>query len=127
MEYRIEFGGEGPQDLTITLRGVGDPDDLAFCNEEVSADPRFRTGLLILVDMSELETWPVTESEVEATADRVQEREWDHPPAAIAYVARGEEVARELMLWRARFGGSRSHREVFASRADAASWLATQR
>ncbi|HET8893592.1 MAG TPA: hypothetical protein VFM96_05805 [Gaiellaceae bacterium] len=127
MEYTIEFNGEGPSDLTITLRGVGDPDTVARCNTEFASDSRFRSGLLMLVDLSEFESQPMTETEAETAIKRIQERDWDHPVAAIAFVVADEQAAHEFMQWRARLGGSRSHREVFTSRADADAWLATQR
>ena len=125
VEYTIEFG-EGHPDLTITLRGVGDPDTIARCNEEFSSDPRFRTGLSMLVDLSEFENQPMTEDEADTTVKRIQERDWDHPAAAIAFVVADEQAAHKFMEWRARLGGSRSHRQAFTSREDAVTWLAAQ-
>ena len=125
MEYTIEFS-EGPPDLTITLRGVADPDTVARCNQEFASDTRFRSGLLMLVDMSEFQSQPMTEDEAETTVKRIQERDWDHPAAAIAFVVADEQAAHEFVQWRARLGGSRSHRRAFTSRDDAVSWLATQ-
>jgi hypothetical protein len=80
----------------------------------------------MLVDLSEFENRPVTEAEADFTVNRIAERDWDYPPAAIAVVA-GEQAAHEMMLFRARLGGSHSRRQVFTSREDAVTWLATQR
>ena len=98
------------------MSGVADDDAVARCNEEFASDTRFRSGLLMLVDPSELATRPVTEAQVEATAERVVQRDWDYPVAAIAYVVVGEQAAHELKQWRARFGGSRSRRRRLFAR-----------
>jgi hypothetical protein len=127
VDYTIEFDDKGPPDLTVTLRGVGDPDTVARCNEEFSSDARFRSGLLMLVDLSEFERIPMSETEADVTVKRIQERDWDHPAAAIAFVVANEQAAHDFMEWRARLGGSRSHRQAFTSRDDAVTWLATQR
>jgi hypothetical protein len=127
MDYTIEFGENGPPDLTITLRGVGDPVAVARCNEEFASDPRFRSGLSMLVDLTEFKNQPLSEAQAEVTVDRVQERDWNYPVAAIAFVIADEQAAQEMMEWRARLGGSQSRRKVFMSREDAVTWLATPR
>lgn len=126
VDYTIEFAEDGLPDLTITLRGVGDPGAVARCNTEIAADPRFQAGLTILVDLSKFATRRVSESQADATIDRILERDWDRPAAAIAFVVGDDQAARELMLWRARLGGSRSRREIFTTRDDAVAWLSAQ-
>lgn len=127
VDYKIEFDADGPPDLAITLSGVGDPAAVARVNEEFASDPRFQSGLLMLVDLSEFENRPMTETQADATVTRILERDWNHPAAAIAFIVADEQAANEMILWRARLGGSKSRRQIFTSREHAVTWLATQR
>jgi hypothetical protein len=65
MEFRIEFGGE-PQDVTLTTSGRANADGFRQMNEELVSDPRFRPGMAILVDHSELDVSGLGPDDVEA-------------------------------------------------------------
>jgi hypothetical protein len=127
MEYRIDFGGE-PQDVTITLSGEADVATIARCERELTSDERYRTGLAILCDCTQLKTWGlVHEAVIEAAARPVSRRDFERPPRALAFVAADEKGASDLRLWRAHLGGSKSRRRIFTSREDALDWLREKR
>ena len=50
MRFGIEFGGE-PQDVTIAIAGVADIATSLRLYIDLTADPRYRPGLLILADI----------------------------------------------------------------------------
>ena len=126
MEFKIEFGGE-PQDVTVTLSGVADLIGFRRYNEEFSSDPRFRAGMLILVDASALDSSQLSSEHLEAASQQMSERDWIHPPRAIAIVAPDPRTFDDFGAARAHQGGSRSRRRVFAAREPAVSWLDEQR
>ena len=122
MEYSLEFGGDGPQDLTITFAGVASPPDFRAMVQDLISDARFHGGMTMLVDLSELDTSGLASEEVQGVADSVAGRDWDTPARAIAIVAPGRSFD-HAKLYRAHVGGSKSGREVFRSREDALAWL----
>ena len=129
MEFSIDFGGD-PQDVTVTLSGIGDVREVARCNDALMSDSRFRPGLAILVDCTDLETplpFDDQEQALEMMAGTVAARDWVYPPRAIAFVVAGHETEEALTAWRAHQGGSQSRRRVFHSREDALEWLAAER
>jgi hypothetical protein len=50
VRFGIEFGGE-PQDVTIAIAGVADIATSLRLYIDLTADPRYRPGLLILADI----------------------------------------------------------------------------
>jgi hypothetical protein len=126
MDFSIEFGGY-PQDITVTLTGVATPVDFHRYNEALSADPRFRTGMTILVDASALDASQLAEEELRAAASPLAERDWLHPPLAIAVVAPDPETFSALRLGQAHLGGSGARRRTFTTIDEALAWLSEQR
>ena len=126
MEYAITFGGQ-PQDVTQTLVGTADVASIVRCNAELGADKRFRSGLAILVDASALDAAPLAGPGLEAASHSVAERDWEHPPLAVAILVANRQAAEIFKHWRAYLGGSQSRRRVFTSRAEALAWLAAEK
>jgi hypothetical protein len=126
MTFSFTFGGE-PQDLTITLTGRADTRSFKRLNDELTGDPRFRAGLAILVDTSELDVSGLTPDAIEVITEPVVERDWSALPLAAAIVAPTEATSATAALYRAFLGGSRSRRRIFASHAEAKAWLREQR
>ena len=125
MEFTIEFGG-GPQDVTVTTFGIADLDGSRRLYAALASDPRYRAGMLILVDHSALEMSRLTDLDLERIAAAITESDWNLPPRAVAIVAPSVEPhlrAREAV---AHLGGSRSNRRVFTSRDEALAWLGEQ-
>lgn len=126
MTYSIEFGGD-PQDLTITLSGAIDPRSIRAFVEDLIAHPEYRAGLLILADITDVNTSSISVEEYETLTDLFATRDHRFPARATAIVAPAGRTYDDAMQHRAYVGGSKSGREVFQSRADATAWLATQR
>ena len=126
MNYSIEFGG-GPQDLTMTLTGSADARGIRALVQDLLAHPSFRAELLILADLSELDTSTITMEEYETLGDVIGGRDHRYPAKAIAIVAPDQSTFDAAVRHRAYVGGSKSRREVFHNRADATAWLADKR
>jgi hypothetical protein len=126
MEFTIEFGGD-PQDVTVTFSGVADLAGFRRYGEAISSDPRFRAGLIFLVDASALDTSQMSSEHVQAASEPVSERDWNHPPRAVAIVAPDPRTFKDFGYARAHQGGSRSRRRVFRSQEAALGWLNEQR
>ncbi|HEX5246168.1 MAG TPA: hypothetical protein VFW41_03465 [Gaiellaceae bacterium] len=126
MNYSLEFGGD-PQDLTITLTGALDAPSIRAFVEDLIAHPGYREGLLILADISGLNTSGISVEEYESVRDVIGGRDDRFPAKAIAIVAPAGRTFDDAMQHRAYVGGSKSGREVFHSREDAVAWLARQR
>ncbi|HEY2543767.1 MAG TPA: hypothetical protein VGH92_12040 [Gaiellaceae bacterium] len=126
MQFSFEFGGE-PQDLLITLSGSATPQDLRRMNADLISDPRYRTGLAILVDLSQLDASGFDDDGFRFATEPIAERDWEHPPLAIAILAPDQETFDAARLYAAYLGGSASGRAVFRTRVDAIAWLRDQR
>jgi hypothetical protein len=126
VNYSIEFGGD-PQDLTLTLTGAVDAPGIRALVEELIAHPEYRAEMLILADLTGLDTSTITEEQYETVSDVIAGRDHRFPAKAIAIVAPGERTFSDAMRHRAYVGGSKSHREVFRSPEDATAWLEQMR
>jgi hypothetical protein len=123
VEYSIEFGGD-PQDVTITMSGTADIDCFRRVTAELVADPRFRAGMAILVDHSDLDPTPLSNGDVPEASDPLLERDWNFPPKAVAIVVRPTPHALELAeRGVAHMSVLNRPRRVFRSRDEAVRWL----
>src|SRR6266481_1191815 len=86
MNYALDFGGD-PQDLTMTLAGELDVPGLQAFIQDLIVHADYREGLLILVDISELDTSSFSEEEYESVSDAIAGRDFRYPAKAIAIVA----------------------------------------
>lgn len=126
MNYTIEFGGD-PQDVTMTLAGVLEPSEIRTFVHELMESPEYRAGMLILADISGLDTSHTTDEAYEGFSDAISARDFRFPAKAIAIVAPAGRTFDDAIRHRAYVGGSKSTREVFQNREDATAWLAEQR
>jgi hypothetical protein len=126
VEFTIEFGGD-LEDATITLSGVATPGGFEDFIEARMLDTRFRTGMLILVDASQLDTSAMSGEMLQAAMEPLLEREWRNPPQAVAILAPDAATFQDAVITRAHLGGASSRRSVFASREEALAWLKEQR
>ena len=127
MEFEIKFkDGDGIADLEIALSGISTPASLVKLNEALTGDARFRTGMTMIADLTTLNTHDLTDVGLQGLSNTVVERDWHHMPSAVAIIAPGERTYNAALSYRAHLGGSRSHREVFRSRAEAVAWLEAQ-
>jgi hypothetical protein len=126
VDFEIAFRDQGPPDVEIALSGVLDIADFHRLTATLTADPRFRAGLTLLVDLSALDTADLSADGVQDLSGPVVERDWYYPPAAVAIIATDAHTLGTARAYRAHLGGSRSNRHIFKSREDAVSWLGKQ-
>jgi len=74
VKYSLDFDGS-PQDLTMTLSGAVDARSIRAFIEEMVAHPEYRAGMLILVDLSDLDTSTITQEEYESVSDAISGRD----------------------------------------------------
>jgi hypothetical protein len=86
VEFRIDFGGE-LQDVTITTWGRADLAGFERFNEALVSDPRYRPGMTILVDHSQLDASTLSPAEVEAVGNVVARLADRIGPSLVAIVS----------------------------------------
>ena len=126
MDFVIEYGGE-PQDVTVTVSGIADVAGLGRVNAELRTDPRFRSGLALLYDLTELDVSHLSDRDLERITAPITERDWDAPPGPVALLVSGQEAVERTRLAIAHLGGTRSRRRIFTSHEAAVAWLRKQR
>jgi len=124
MDFVVEAGyPDEAQDLTVTLSGVASLDGFRRLVAALADDPRAHAGMLLLVDLTDLNMTNLGGEEVQALAVLLSERDWEQPARAVAYVARDPSTVQAATHVRAHLGGTISNRRVFTARADAVTWL----
>lgn len=111
----------------MTLAGAIDARSIQDLVQDLMAHPEFREGLLILADLSELDTSSITAEQYESVSHLITGRDHRFPARAIAIVAPAARTFDDAVRHRAYVGGSKSQREVFRTREDATAWLAQNR
>src|SRR4051812_15634065 len=105
VEFEIAFVDRGPADLEIALSGGLSPSAFRRFTDALNADPRFRAGLKMLVDLSDLDTTDLSDDGVQSLSASTVERDWHYPPAAVAIVAPNAETLKTASGYRAHLGG----------------------
>jgi hypothetical protein len=127
VEFEIEFRVEdGPADLELTVCGVPTLEGLELLNARLIADPRFRAGLTILVDLCGVDSTGLSHDAVQILSAPMVVRDWEYAPAAVAIIAPDERTYNDLRAYRAHLGGSKSNRHIFSGRPEALAWLEEQ-
>lgn len=124
VEFTIDFGGE-PQDVTITARGIADLAGLTRLSSEFKSDPRYRPGLMVLADYSDLDMSRLSDLDIEQVAVESVNRH-DLRSRAVAIVASNLKTFVRVREGVAHLGGSREHRRAFTSLDAAVVWLREQ-
>lgn len=123
MEHAIEFGG-APQDVTIRTSGPATAEGLiAFVNELV-ADARFRPGMAVLVDHSDLDARPLTGADIRAMADVVIKLDERIGTSRVAILVPNPLTFGYARMYELHAAETQLHSRVFYSRDDALKWLA---
>jgi hypothetical protein len=71
MEYQITWGGD-PEDVMVVTSGDASVEELDAMVQDVTADPRFRHGMKVLLDHSSLRLWAMSNDDVRRRADLVK-------------------------------------------------------
>jgi hypothetical protein len=121
VNYSIEFGGV-PQDVTITTFGMADADGLIGFVRDLVANPRFRPGMLILVDHMSIDASKLTGADVRAQAGVVK-----LGPSKVAIVVPTPLTFGYARMYEHHAAETQLHSRVFYSRRDALAWLESER
>ena len=123
MEHAIEFGG-APQDVTIRTSGPATAAGLIAFVTELVADPRFRPGMAVLVDHSDLDARPLTGADIRAMADVVIKLDDRIGTSRVAILVPNPLTFGYARMYELHAAETQLHSRVFYSRDDALKWLA---
>ena len=123
MEHAIEFGG-APQDVTIRTSGPATAAGLIAFVTELVADPRFRPGMAVLVDHSDLDARPLTGADIRAMADVVIKLDERIGTSRVAILVPNPLTFGYARMYELHAAETQLHSRVFYSRDDALKWLA---
>jgi hypothetical protein len=126
VKYSIEFGGV-PQDVTITTFGMADADGLIGFVRDLVANPRFRPGMLILVDHMSIDASKLTGADVRAQAGVVVGLSEKLGPSKVAIVVPTPLTFGYARMYEHHAAETQLHSRVFYSRRDALAWLESER
>ena len=122
MEYAIEFGGS-PQDVTIETSGPATAAGLIGFVSDLVADPRFRPGMSILVDHTELDARPLTGADVRAMAETVIQLDERIGRSKVAILVPNPLTFGYARMYELHAAETQLHSRVFYSRDEALGWL----
>jgi hypothetical protein len=125
MEFRIDFGGE-PQDVTVTTAGRADLEGFERFNEALVSDPRYRPGMTILVDHSQLDASTLSPPEVEAVGDIVARVADRLGPSLVAIVSGDRVTFGQAGISVAYAPPERIRVRVFYTLDEAVEWLRSE-
>ena len=123
MEYTITWGGD-PEDVCWSLRGVATTADLDAIKREAISDPRWVSGMKVLVDCTDADLSGLKASDIQERADTVLKWADQVGRQQVAYAVSDHDsysVVRLLLLrldWQVELVG-----RVFRSLQEAREWL----
>jgi len=125
MEYRFEFGGS-PQDVTVIASGAASVSGFRRLYESLCDQSRFEPGMLILLDLTEVDMSAIPLSEAPEIGRGLAELQDRCEGCAMAVVCRDPLTT---VLTRAGFDGTADWIDVWvaSSHDEASSWLGSQR
>jgi hypothetical protein len=126
VKYTIEFGG-APQDVTITTSGSGTGKGLVDFVRDLVSSPRFRPGMLILVDHLSLDPTPITAADVRAQAEAVILLNERIGPSKVAIVVPTPLAFGFARMYELHAEPAEVTSKVFYSRSEALEWLESER
>jgi hypothetical protein len=126
VNYSIEFGGM-PQDVKITTSGLADADGLIGFVRDLVANPRFRPGMLILVDHMSIDASKLTGADVRAQAGVVVGLSDQLGPSKVAIVVPTPLTFGYARMYEHHAADTQLDSRVFYSRREALAWLESER
>jgi hypothetical protein len=87
MDYTLEFGGF-PQDVTVTASGEARVPDFKHLYEALCEEPRFEAGMLILLDLCEVDMSTIPRMDAGEIGSSLAELQDRCEGCALAVVAR---------------------------------------
>jgi hypothetical protein len=123
MERQVEWGGS-PQDVTIRCFGEASFSNTAAFVRELLEDERYRPGLKILIDYTELQTIEYSSGELRGMIDRVIAMEEKMQSGYCAIVVPTPVVYGVMRIWEAEIeSATKARLRLFRGREDAIAWL----
>jgi len=122
VEYAIEFSRD-PPGVTFTTSGPADLSTILRANDEFLSDPRFRPGMPVLADHSDLDTTSLASSDTELIGKAYRRFLDKVGQSAIAIVVAHPATFGLVRMAQAHAGQPQPHQRIFYSRAEAISWL----
>jgi hypothetical protein len=127
VEYHVEWGGS-PQDVTIRTSGTASAADAVVLFRNLSEDERYRSGLKILVDQTELQAVDYSPDELQTQIEYVvsmkAKAKAKLQPVYCAIVVPEPAVYGTARIWEAEVGGvAKATTRLFRSTEDALIWL----
>jgi hypothetical protein len=121
MEYAFEFGGS-PQDVTVTASGEARVPDFKQLYEALCDEPRFEPGMLILLDLCDVDMSTIPRMEAAEIGIGLAELQDRCEGCALAV------VARDPLTTAAELDESTDRVDVWVacSRNEALTWLESQ-
>lgn len=123
MHHTIEFVEGGPAGVVITTGGAASLEGFARMNGDLLADPRFRPGMRIVVDHSQLDATSLTRDkidEIRRSVEQLDDRLGDSSVAIVVPDAFTFDLARMSVPLEDEV---RLRVHIFVNREDALAWL----
>jgi hypothetical protein len=122
MEFMIEFGADDAE-VVITTGGAAHADGFLRFNRALAADPRFRPGMSVLVDHSELDMSTLTDDDLVEIARSVAAIQGRLGTSKVAIVVHDDLGYRHTSQARAEAEPLQIEAEIFSSRNEGIAWL----
>lgn len=122
VEHTIAFGG-APQDVLVTTRGCATVDGVNSYLEELVSDPRYRAGMLILMDHTDLDVSSLSADDTRSIAAHAVSLGDRLGSPLIAHVTPTPEAFGVTRMTRAYAEDAASRSRVFYTRDAALVWL----
>ena len=126
MTYDVDFDDTGGFDVIVTASGVFDLKEFLEGRERVLNDPRFRSGMNVLVDHSQLDLSTASIHDVRAAASSAAQRYATSGPGRIAIVAPHSVAFGLGRMWQSMTAEELAGNSVVVGTvAEAEAWLAS--
>jgi hypothetical protein len=124
MVYEIEFNDSGPFHVVVTTSGKPSTREMIAGRHRVYADPRFRPGMNLLIDHSQLEGSGISNDAVRALAESANRDATAAGLGSLAIVAPNSLTFGLGRMWEALAGEEFEGKVVVVrSRAEALEWI----
>lgn len=124
MLYEFEFTESGPFDVVVTTSGKATGAEIEAGRRRLLADPRFKPGMNILVDNSQLDNAGATAEDVRAVAESLERDRAASGFGCLAIVAPDAVSFGLSRIWEALAGESvEPALTVVRTREEAIAWL----
>jgi hypothetical protein len=126
MEYTVEFGEQGPQDVTVRTAGPASAEGFLAFVRAIVEDERFRPGAKVLVDHTAVDPSPLTAADMREVADALERLDAAIGDSVAAIVAPAALMFGFARMFESYSDQTRLRIAIFGSVREASAWLALQ-